>query len=271
MFDKKIKDKVEKALATPQAEVSNEISTNVMSSDDLTQSYGDIDREHVNIPRMVMLEQLSPEVGDGLGKSGDFFIKGLNQNLGIGPIEVVVLMRGHSRMRWKDINEGGGILCQALDGKTGSGDPGGSCADCRLKEWSGKTQPQCDLYENFIVVQRNLLAQQEGFPLAISGSRTKLKGLKDFNTILMQSIQQRRPLFVKSYLIKSVEKINPKIPGNNKYHTFQISVGNGNAQLPPEEQQLAYQLFKSFAGRSIHIDQENNKSEADTQTNGPAY
>ena len=226
-----------------------------MNQAELTEMYGDLGKEHVSIPRLVILESLSPEVGDGLGKPGEFFVKGLNNNLGSNPLELVVLMRSFSRISWKDISEGGGIVCQAVNGKEGVGTPGGDCNKCPNKDWNGKIQPLCDVYENFIVVLRKDLQAGEAFPMAISGSRTRLKGLKDFNTILMQLLQKRRPLFSKSYLMKSIEKNNPKIPGS-KYRVFQFNAGNDNQLLPDAEQTTAYDLYKTFSGRSIIIDQD---------------
>lgn len=236
-------------------------STEVVSDADLKEMYGDLSREHVSIPRFVITEGTSPEFKESLSKIGHFFVKGLNVDLGANPLEVVVIMRAHSRMRWRDIKDGGGIVCQALDGKKGVGDPGGECLKCNLKEWGtfeGKSvKPQCDLYENFVIVERSALQAGEPTPMAISGSRTRLKGLKDFNTLLMQSLQLGRPLYCKSYLIKPVKRSK----GINEWHVFQVSVGNQNQQLPKEEQVLAYQLFKSFSGRGIVIDQDNPADE----------
>ena len=249
-----IKPKQEdKAVAAPP---SKELQLAQLSQEDMASMYGDMGKEHISIPRLTILEQLSPEVGDNLGKPGDFFIKGLNQNLGPNPLELVVLMRSHSRMSWTPLAEGGGIICQAADGNRGVGLPGGDCNKCPNKEWQGKAKPLCDLYENFIVVQRSALQAGEAFPMAISGSRTKLKALRDFNTILMQSIQKRRPLFAKSYKVSTVVKQNPKIPGNNKYHVFQITAANENQVLPIGEQQEAFDLFKSFSGKSFSIQQD---------------
>lgn len=266
----------------PAAKTDQLPAAQPVSDDILKDMYGDMDREHVTIPRLVMLEQLNPEVGDKLGESGDFFVKSLNRNLGKGPLEIVVLMRSHSRMRWRDINAGGGIICQAIDGKRGIGDPGGDCSACGLKEWgtrkdpqTGATvtaKPQCDLYENFIVVLRSELQQDESFPMAISGSRTKLKGLRDFNTMLMQSIQKRRPLFAKSYVVKAVEKVNPKIAGNNKFHVFQISPGNENALLPDVEQKRAMDLFMSFRGKTVTVEQDAPGTEqTEVASDGPSF
>jgi hypothetical protein len=233
-----------------------------MTQEETKDMFGDMSSEHLTIPRMTVLEQLSPEVGEGAGKAGEFYIKGVNQNLGSSPIEVIVLKRSHSYIQWKPLNAGGGIVCQAVDGKTGIGNPGGACSKCKLAEWTNddkgsQVKPMCDLYENFIIVLRDALKNDEAFPIAISGCRTRLKGLRAFNTLLMLSVQKNRPLFSKSYMIKIVEKSN----GVNKYHVFQISTGNNNAVLPVEEQEKAYNMYKMVTGKPIVIEQEQEQEQ----------
>lgn len=223
-----------------------------LSAADQAAMYGELTQEHVTIPRLSVIELLSPEFKEQLGKTGDFFVKGANINLGKEPLEIVVLMRSNSRMRWKPMNEGGGIICQSRDGKKGVGEPGGDCSKCSLKDWQGSNKPQCDGYENFIVVLRKDLQNGEPMPMAISGSRTRLKGLKDFNTMLMLSIQKRRPLFYKSYVIQTVHKVN----GQNDWHIFRFSPGNNNAPLPEAEQLAAMQLFKAYSNMNIDIQQD---------------
>ncbi len=233
-----------------------QLSTNVLTDAEREAAYGDLSREHVSIPRLAVLEQLSPQVKDNLGKVGELFITGINQSLGTEPVEIVVLMRSHSHISWKPISEGGGIMCQALDGKTGIGLPGGVCTRCPQKEWSTNSEgkavkPLCDVYENLIVVLRKDLQEGSAFPMAISGARTRLKGLKDFNIVLMQLAQRRLPPFAKSYFIRAVQKTK----GINTWSVFQITPGNNNALLPETEQQAAGSLFKSICGKAIVIDQ----------------
>lgn len=223
---------------------------------DLTDSYGEMNADHVNIPRLVVLESLSPEIREKAGSAGELLVKSLNRNLGPGPIEVVVLSRTSSQIKWKPLNDGGGIVCKAEDGKTGTGDPGGDCSVCPQRQWQGQGKaPLCDQYENFLVVLREDLKNGDAFPMAISGSRSRLKKLKDLNTQLMTLVQRRLPLFAKSFKLSVIEKANPKFPAN-VYHIFSFAPGNDNKQLPEEEQRAAYELFKSFKGKKIIVEQD---------------
>jgi hypothetical protein len=181
-----MKNKPEEKAITSKGEMA--VEPYKMSQEDQELMFGDMGAEDLSIPRITVLQGLSPEVSEGLGTPGDLFVKGLNQNLGKAAVEIIPLLRNRSRIRWKAMDEGGGILCQALDGLNGVGDPGGDCQACNFKEWivkdpkSGKMKPGCDLFQNVICVLRK---EEEWVPMALSGSRTKLKALKDLNSLLM--------------------------------------------------------------------------------------
>lgn len=224
-----------------------------MNVEDMEAMYGGLEQEDVSIPRVVILQGLSPEVTEGRGRPGEFYIKGLERNLGKGPIEIVVLMRNKSRIRWQDLNLGGGILCRSTDCKTGVGDPGGSCEICPLAEWAGTGKPSCDLYQNLIIVLRK---DEDWFPVALSGNRTKLKALKNLNSLLLTELVKQRPLFSKSYLLESLDKTNSN---NLRYFSFRVSPANNNQQIPIEEQERAMTVFNSIKGRKIEIVQEQEK------------
>lgn len=232
-----------------------------MDAKDQEAMYGGLEQEDVTIPRIVILQGLSPEVTEGRGKPGEFFIKGLERNLGKGPLEIVILMRNKSRIRWQDLTLGGGILCRSIDSKIGVGDPGGDCNICPLSEWTGVGKPSCDLYQNLIVTLRQ---DEDWFPMAISGNRTKLKALKNLNSLLMIEQTKGRPLFSKSYMLESVDKTSSK---GMRYFSYRVSPANDNKMIPVEQQQLAMNLFSGLRGKKIEIVQEQEKEEV---ASGPA-
>lgn len=235
-----------------------------VGKEDLEAMYGGMEQEDITIPRVVILQGLSPEVTEGRGKPGDFFVKGLERNLGSTPVEVVVLMRSKSRIRWQDLTLGGGILCRSEDSKIGVGDPGGSCEVCPLAAWTGTDKPACDLYQNLIVVFRQ---DEDWFPVALSGNRTKLKALKNLNSLLLLEQAKSRPLCSKSYLLESLQQTNSK---NLKYFSFRISPANDNKQIPIAEQQRAMAIFGSLKGRKIEIVQE-RETEASAEAPSKEY
>ena len=247
-----MKNKPEEKAITSKGEMA--VEPYKMSQEDQELMFGDMGAEDLSIPRITVLQGLSPEVSEGLGTPGDLFVKGLNQNLGKAAVEIIPLLRNRSRIRWKAMDDGGGILCQALDGLNGVGDPGGDCQSCNFKEWivkdpkSGKMKPGCDLFQNVICVLRK---EEEWVPMALSGSRTKLKALKDLNSLLMLEQQKGRPIFGKSYTLKAVKKSSGAI----SYFNLSITPGNGNQVLPDVEVHKAAKLFQGFLGKTIRVDQ----------------
>lgn len=238
-----------------------------MSKEELRDQFGEMNSNDITIPRIVILQGLSPEVSEGRGKPGEFYIKGLERNLGNKSVEIVVLLRNKSRIRWQDLQLGGGILCRSFDSRKGQGDPGGDCSACKFQTWevsdSNKSgRPGCDIYQNLIVVLRQ---DDDWMPMAISGNRSKLKALKNLNSLLMVEMSKNRPLFAKSYLLEPKEATNPK---GLRYFSYRISPGNSNAVIPDAEQYRAYDLFKSLQGKKIDIVQEQEKEESTGSPSG---
>lgn len=217
-----------------------------MDAMDMKAMYGDLSGNDITVPRITVLQGLSPEVAEGMGRPGNLFAVGLNQELG-KELEVIPIIRNQTRIRWQPLAQGGGILCRSLDSKIGQGDPGGSCADCGLKEWVDNKQPACDLYENVIVVLRN---SEDAIPMAISGYKTKLKAMRDWNTLFMVELQKKRPLFMKSYIVKVIEKTNK---ANLKYFSFKVFPGNNNQVLPEADIRKAEGIFNTIKGRNLDI------------------
>lgn len=246
------KNKTEVAVKT---ETSN---LPALSAVDAREMYGEINQSDLVIPRLTVLEGLSPAVTkEKLGHPGDFFVTGFKKNLGSDPLEVVILKRlGRSNIRWKPLKDGGGKLCEAKDAKTGIGEPGGQCATCHYKDWTtdkdGKqVPPLCDENQNFIVVPRAMLQDPESaFPYAISGSKARLQEFKNLNMLLMGLMGRRLPLYAKSLIITPREKTS-KTVANAVYHDFVFSFGNNNAILPEEEIRAAAAVAARFSNARV--------------------
>src|SRR3990167_8770684 len=63
-------------------------------------AFGDMSVENVVMPRLVIVQKMSPEVDDGSAKGGEFFIKGLGINMGTNPLEIIPVRRDVSKIRW---------------------------------------------------------------------------------------------------------------------------------------------------------------------------
>lgn len=74
-----------------------------------------IAQKDVEVPRLVLLQALSPEVTDGDEKAGNFYHTLLEEAFG-GKIRAVIVYANIQYILWRPRHEGGGILARADDG-----------------------------------------------------------------------------------------------------------------------------------------------------------
>ena len=240
------------------ATTSDQAKALALSDADAHAMYGDLRTTDYTIPRLVVLEGLSPEVTkEKAGHPGDLYVKSLKQNLGAEPFEFVILRRlGRSNLLWRPLKEGGGILCRADDGRTGVGTPGGDCAKCPKSLWTmsdkgERVAPECDENQNFVVVPRAMLTEPEAaFPYALSGAKARLHEFKNLNLMLTQLMGRRLPLYAKS-LVATVKPKDSKTVSGAVYHVFTFTWGNDNALLPEAEIQAAASIAARFATAKV--------------------
>ena len=124
---------------------------------------GHIEEEDRVIPRLKIMQPLSPEVDEGLAKSGEFLNSIMKKSYG-KELSFIPVIWWKSRVYWAPRDEGGGILCQALDAVHGT--VHGLCADCDYAKWHDKETsgvphtPQCTAIINIlsIINQQDLVA-----------------------------------------------------------------------------------------------------------------
>lgn len=245
----------DKEITVPETKETSLVKLNAAEAEAM---YGKMEREDLTIPRLTVLQGLSPEVQDGLGKPGTLFVTSINREIG-KEVEIIPLMRNRSRIRWSPRTEGKGIKCRSHDGITGTGDPGGVCKTCPKSQWDGSTAPVCDLFENIFVVLRQ---DTDWFPLSFSGSRTKMKPFQALNTLLLMEQMKGRPIFGKSYIVRVIDDKNGK---GDRYFNYRISVANDNKPLPDAEIEKAREMFNLIRTSNVRVEQESET--ATTSTN----
>lgn len=106
------------------------------------------------IPRVKVVQTLSPEKKDKIAEEGDI-VNSLTKEKLNGKVFVPVF-RFNNNIDWKDRSEGGGIRCIARDGKVAEQADGSTllCAACRKCEFNNSKQgkealPTCTKYINF--------------------------------------------------------------------------------------------------------------------------
>lgn len=106
------------------------------------------------IPRVKVIQTLSPERKDKVAEEGDI-INSLTKEKYNGMVFVPVF-KFNNNIDWKDRADGGGIRCIARDGKIGEEIDGSRklCAQCKRCEFDNSKQgrdaaPKCTKYINF--------------------------------------------------------------------------------------------------------------------------
>jgi hypothetical protein len=148
-----------------------------------------ISKDDLTLPRVKLLQPLSPEVSLNEEKPGTMINSITGKNYG-KELEFIVINHFKSRIYWKDREEGGGIACAAPDAvhpRTLTGkivvddaelDVPESCAACLLKDWNNDVDaenraPRCTAYYNFPI-----LIAGEASPVVLSMERTKIKAAR---------------------------------------------------------------------------------------------
>lgn len=89
-------------------------------------------------PRMKLVQPQSALIADGEAVAGEWYIEGMDSSAIPNPLIVSPKRVRLVRKLWMD----GLLECQSDDGWTGIGNPGGSCGECPLKDWTDD-KPQC--------------------------------------------------------------------------------------------------------------------------------
>lgn len=142
--------------------------------------FENIDRKDVLMPRIKLLQQLSPEVTGGM-KAGTMLVGLSNKNLGT-KVVITPILHFRSRIKWIPKDEGGGIECSSPNAKKPLSDTiCADCSSCPEKDWNEKAKtpkekaPKCTIYENFIV-----LVGDSKEPVLLPMERTKLAPARKF-------------------------------------------------------------------------------------------
>lgn len=138
------------------------------------------DNDEIMYPRLRLAQGLTAEVQEGNAKPGTWVLSGYEP---MQQVRVIPIAWGRAReLRDKDRN----IVCSSANGILGEGDPGGSCADCPMSQWSEptgnskrNTPPACQNIYSYVCYS----AAHEGL-VAVEFRSTSIQTAKYFNTLI---------------------------------------------------------------------------------------
>ena len=222
--------------------MSNEIkkvneSNEIVGKQEENVIYGfeDSKNEDLIIPRIKVVQALSPERIDGECEEGNV-INDLSKE-DVSEKKFVPLKQYYSNIWWnEDRDAEDRIICRSVDGRIGVEADGTTlvCAQCKKNQWDntkkGKdAQPVCTAYLNFLG-----FFEDTPMPVVLSFAKTNYKEGKKMLSIARSL---RSSLWNYSYTLTS-KKITK---GRN---TWYIMVPNLATETSPEVRALAFELYK---------------------------
>ena len=211
------------------------------------------------IPRIKIVQTLSPERKDKLAEEGDI-INSLTKEKLNGKVFIPVF-KFNNNIDWKDRADGGGILCIARDGKVGEKSDGTQvmCASCKRCEFDNTKQgkeaiPKCTKYINFF----GFFAGERS-PIILSFAKTSYNEGKKLYSLAKVTMQN-----MWNYGYSLHEKLLAK--NGNEWYIITSSPAGATSD---EDRQFGLGLYQMYRNNlnSVNIDIED---ESFSTSSGPA-
>ena len=209
--------------------------------------FENVTRDDVVLPRLSICQAMSPQRKkanpnfiEGLS-DGDLFNTVSGQVYGTS-VMLIPMLFTKSRIYFRSLAEGGGILCQSFNGVDG-GAIAPICAACPNSQFEANGQaPACSLFMNYPVV---VLPQRELAVLSMKS--TGLKVAKQWNSRM--KLIGDKPMFAGVYKLVVVEQSSTK--GNFFSPTISF-----NRFVDADEFQFVTELFTNLKGQTIRAHDE---------------
>lgn len=217
--------------------------------------FEDEEASDFSIPRVKVIQTLSPERKDKIAEEGDI-INSLTKDKLNGKVFVPVF-KFNNNVLWKDRSEGGGINCIARDGKVGVESDGTTkmCVACKRCEFdnskTGKDAiPTCVKYINFFGFFAG-----ERIPIILSFSKTSYNEGKKLYSLAKVTLQN---MWNYGYTISA--KLMAK--GNNEWY---IPVTTPAGATSEEDREFALGLYKAYRTNIASIEYDMDDAQATTE------
>lgn len=217
---------------------------------EMPMGFEDEDAGDFIIPRVKVVQALSPERKDKVADEGDI-INSLTKEKLNGKVFVPVF-KFNNNVWWRDRKDGGGIQCMARDGRTGvtSDDTHVLCAQCRRCEFDNTKQgrdalPTCTKYINFF----GFFAGERA-PIILSFSKTSYNEGKKLYSLARVTMQN-----MWNYGYTLTEKLMSK--GGNEWY---VPVMAANGPTDEADREFALNMFKNYRNtlQNMNFDMDDN-------------
>lgn len=218
-----------------------ETSTAVAPATQQARGLSDEDTTELLLPRIELLQAMSPAVQSGLGKAGELVNQITKSPLSTNIFIPIAMHRKF--IKWIPRNEGGGVEYQTTDPK----DPR-VVADTQWGPHGEK--PSCTKYLNFLV-----LLEGETLPIVLSFAMTSFQTGRKLYTMCKMA---GGDIWNKKYKLLAQSKTNQM----GTFFVFDVQEAGATGE---REKMIAEQLYDAFSKRDLKFDMENDQSKAPAQ------
>jgi len=232
--------------------VVKEETTEVANQTGMPLGFEDDDANDMIIPRVKVIQTLSPERKDKIANEGDI-INSLTKDKLNGKVFIPVF-KFNNNIWWRDRSDGGGIRCIARDGKLGTMSDGTNlvCASCKRCEFDNTKQgkeslPTCTKYINFFGFFAG-----ERMPIILSFAKTSYNEGKKLYSLAKVTMQN---MWNYGYVLN--EKLQAK--GGNEWF---ICVPTPAGATEESDREFGLSLYKMYRNsiQNLEYDMEENTS-----------
>ena len=232
--------------------VAKEETTEVANQTGMPLGFEDDDANDMIIPRVKVIQTLSPERKDKIANEGDI-INSLTKDKLNGKVFIPVF-KFNNNIWWRDRSDGGGIRCIARDGRLGTMSDGTNlvCASCKRCEFDNTKQgkeslPTCTKYINFFGFFAG-----ERMPIILSFAKTSYNEGKKLYSLAKVTMQN---MWNYGYALN--EKLQAK--GGNEWF---ICVPTPAGATEESDREVGLSLYKMYRNslQNMEYDMEDNTS-----------
>jgi len=232
--------------------VVKEETTEVANQTGMPLGFEDDDANDMIIPRVKVIQTLSPERKDKIANEGDI-INSLTKDKLNGKVFIPVF-KFNNNIWWRDRSDGGGIRCIARDGRLGTMSDGTNlvCASCKRCEFDNTKQgkeslPTCTKYINFFGFFAG-----ERMPIILSFAKTSYNEGKKLYSLAKVTMQN---MWNYGYALN--EKLQAK--GGNEWF---ICVPTPAGATEESDREFGLSLYKMYRNsiQNLEYDIEENTS-----------
>lgn len=238
-----------------ELEVMEMQNTGLTVQDEGPRGFDDDDAEDVIIPRIKVIQDLSPERKEKKASEGDL-LNSLTKEILNGK-NFIPVFKYDNNIKWRDRSLGGGIECRSVDGKVGQDMEGlcKNCAKCGMNKFDNTKKgadaaPLCTAYFNFFG-----FIEGEHVPMVLSFSKTYYNEGKKMYSMAKFRMQD---MWNFKYAIKT------KLQSKNDNSWYIIMTDPAGA-TSTEDRAFALELYKMFKNTEFKADLEEGTSSSESE------